>query len=138
MKYTVYPQNIIPFEKSSINDVDKIIYKEYGEDVELKIILDDNDILYSIDFEWIYMFRIADEGILLNMLATELFLDGKKDGRGIFLVEGSRYLQSFHDESYNIYIDTAIHYQIGTSNDVVDIITNKNVQPIIKKLNVSR
>lgn len=137
MKYTAYPQSIIPFERNSIKDIDKIIYKEHEDDAELKIVLDDDNILYSIDFEWIYMFRVADEGILLNMLATELFLDGKDDGRGIFIVEGSRYVQSFHDESYNIYIDDAIHYQISTDNDVVDIIANRKVQPVINRLDIN-
>lgn len=72
-------------------------------------------------FDWIYSFRVVDEGDLLKM-QDEL---GGQMLKGIYTVEGSHYLKWFNEQSANVHEgDSIVHYLIVTSEDVIDVLSS--------------
>jgi len=84
--------------------------------------------MININFEWLHSFRVTDEGDLLklqNELKGTLL-------HGVYLIEGSAYLQWFNDQSYDSHAAENIsHYLFVTGNDVIDVLSS--VPPIISK-----
>ncbi|AMG68802.2 hypothetical protein U2T78_000185 [Providencia stuartii] len=80
----------------------------------------------SLIFEWIYSFRVTDEGDLLKMLDH---FNGQMT-TGVYKVKNSSYLEWFHEQSENIHDDIIEHYLIVTLDEVVEVLAA--VEPIIK------
>lgn len=76
-------------------------------------------------FDWVYSFRVTDEGDLLKM-------QNEQKGEmltGLYFVEESQYLEWFNEQSANIH-DDAVHYMLSTVDDVIDILSS--VEPSIE------
>ncbi|ARB83676.1 MULTISPECIES: hypothetical protein [Yersinia] len=70
-------------------------------------------------FDWIYSFRVTDEGDLLKM-------QEEQKGEmltGLYLVENSKYLEWFNEQSGNVH-DEIAHYMLSTVDDVIDILAS--------------
>ncbi|WP_145506261.1 hypothetical protein [Yersinia alsatica] len=70
-------------------------------------------------FDWIYSFRVTDEGDLLKM-------QEEQEGEmltGLYLVEKSKYLEWFNEQSGYIH-DGVTHYMLSTVDDVIDILAS--------------
>ncbi|MEX9216868.1 hypothetical protein AB7Z50_21590 [Providencia rettgeri] len=80
----------------------------------------------TLAFEWIYSFRVTDEGDLLKMLEH---FDGQMT-TGIYKVENSSYLEWFHDQSENIHDEVIEHYLIVTIDEVIEVLAS--VEPSIE------
>ncbi|MGQ8817306.1 hypothetical protein [Serratia sp. NA_13] len=79
-------------------------------------------------FDWIYSFRVTDEGDLLKM-------QEEQKGEmltGLYLVENSKYLEWFNEQSGNVH-DEVAHYMLSTVDDVIDILAS--VSPSISVSN---
>lgn len=85
-----------------------------GEYIKVKIL-----------FDWVYSFRVTDEGDLLKMQ------DEQKGEMltGLYFVEESQYLEWFNEQSANIH-DDVVHYMLATVDDVIDILSS--VEPSIE------
>lgn len=74
----------------------------------------------KISFDWIYSFRLTDEGDLLklqNDLCGKLTL-------GIYTLNDSGYLRWFNEQSFDIHNDEKLnHYLIVTSTEIVEVIS---------------
>lgn len=70
-------------------------------------------------FDWIYSFRVTDEGDLLKM-------QEEQKGEmltGLYRVEESKYLEWFNEQNSNVH-DGVVHYMISTLDDVIDILAS--------------
>nr|WP_282551282.1 hypothetical protein [Providencia stuartii] len=92
--------------------------------LSLSLIKPDEEL--SLIFEWIYSFRVTDEGDLLKMLDH---FNGQMT-TGVYKVKNSSYLEWFHEQSENIHDDIIEHYLIVTLDEVVEVLAA--VEPIIK------
>ncbi len=82
----------------------------------------------KISFDWIYSFRLTDEGDLLKLQND---LCGKLTV-GIYTLNDSDYLRWFNEQSFEIHNDEKLnHYLIVTSTEIVEVISI--VVPIFKK-----
>lgn len=73
----------------------------------------------KVSFDWIYSFRVTDEGDLLKM-------QEEQKGEmltGLYLVEKSKYLEWFNEQSCNVH-DEVVHYMLSTVDDVIDILAS--------------
>lgn len=82
----------------------------------------------SLTFEWVYSFRVTDEGDLLKMLSH---FDGQMT-TGIYKVQNSSYLEWFHDQSENIHDEVIEHYLIVTIDEVIEVLAS--VEPLIETI----
>jgi hypothetical protein len=80
----------------------------------------ETDRMLRITFDPALSYRNTDEGDLLKST-------GEAEGLcnwPLFIVENSRFLEWFQEESYNIHTEeNPIHYQVSTPNDCIDIIS---------------
>ncbi|WP_174849684.1 hypothetical protein [Yersinia artesiana] len=70
-------------------------------------------------FDWVYSFRVTDEGDLLKM-------QEEQQGEmltGLYLVENSKYLEWFNEQNGNMH-DRVVHYMLSTVDDVIDILAS--------------
>lgn len=70
-------------------------------------------------FDWIYSFRVTDEGDLLKM-------QEEQKGEmltGLYRVEKSKYLEWFNAQNGNVR-DGVVHYRLSTVDDVIDILAS--------------
>ncbi|CAI0827881.1 hypothetical protein [Serratia fonticola] len=89
--------------------------------LELLLLSGDNEEGSKINllFDWIYSFRVIDEGDLLKM-------QQEQKGEmltGLYIVENSKYLEWFNEQSGNAY-DGVVHYMLSTVEDVIDILAS--------------
>ncbi|AVX36791.1 hypothetical protein [Yersinia massiliensis] len=73
----------------------------------------------NVLFDWVYSFRVTDEGDLLKM-------QEEQKGEmltGLYSVEKSKYLEWFNEQSINIH-DDVVHYMLSTVDDVIDILSS--------------
>ncbi|WP_420899906.1 hypothetical protein [Escherichia coli] len=78
----------------------------------------------KISFDWIYSFRVTDEGDLLGMTGKHGI-----NQTGIYRVVNSSYLAWFTMQSCEIHKNKMIeHYVIATSNDVIDLLSTVSPQ----------
>ncbi len=70
-------------------------------------------------FDWIYSFRVTDEGDLLKMQEEQkgMMLTG------LYRVEKSKYLEWFNEQNGNVH-DGVVHYMFSTMDDVIDILAS--------------
>ncbi|CAI1020469.1 hypothetical protein [Serratia quinivorans] len=79
-----------------------------GEDNKVKVL-----------FDWVYSFRVTDEGDLLKM-------QEEQKGEmltGLYTIEKSQYLEWFNEQSANVH-DDVVHYMLSTVDDVIDILSS--------------
>lgn len=74
---------------------------------------------FKVLFDWIYSFRLTDEGDLLKMQQEQ---NGEMH-TGFFIVENSKYLEWFNEQSGNVH-DGIVHYMLSTIDDVIDILAS--------------
>ena len=70
-------------------------------------------------FDWIYSFRVTDEGDLLKM-------QEEQKGEmltGLYRVEESKYLEWFNEQNGNVHAGV-VHYMFSTVDDVIDILAS--------------
>lgn len=82
----------------------------------------------KVSFDWIYSFRVTDEGDLLKM-------QEEQKGEmltGLYIVEKSKYLEWFNEQSSNVH-DGVVHYMLSTVDDVIDILAS--ISPSISNSN---
>lgn len=82
----------------------------------------------KVSFDWIYSFRVTDEGDLLKM-------QEEQKGEmltGLYIVEKSKYLEWFNKQSGNVH-DGVVHYMLSTVDDVIDILAS--ISPSISNSN---
>ncbi len=94
----------------------------------ISLILSSAEEIFKLTFEWVYSFRVTDEGNLLKMLD---YFDGQMT-TGLYKVANSSYLQWFHEQSANIHDACVEHYLVVTNDDVIDIITS--AKPLFESL----
>ncbi|WP_025121286.1 MULTISPECIES: hypothetical protein [unclassified Serratia (in: enterobacteria)] len=70
-------------------------------------------------FDWIYSFRLTDEGDLLKMQQEQ---NGEMR-TGFYIVENSKYLEWFNEQNGNVH-DGMVHYMLSTVDDVIDILAS--------------
>ncbi len=97
-------------EELKQND-DELILTFANESQNLKCLI--------ISFDSFISYRNHDEGDLLKTLNEQ----GSKLQHFLFMVKNSNYLQWFHQESCEVYIDkNVIHYAFATPDDVIDVL----------------
>ncbi|WP_413721681.1 hypothetical protein [Sodalis sp. RH23] len=80
----------------------------------------------KIAFDWIYCFRVIDEGDLLKMQEEQ---KGEMVA-GIYTILHSPYLKWFNEQSADIHAkEGVVHYSIVTIEDVIDVLSL--VPPVI-------
>lgn len=89
--------------------------------LELLLLSGDNEEGSKINllFDWVYSFRMIDEGDLLKM-------QQEQKGEmltGFYIVENSKYLKWFNEQSGNAH-DGVVHYMLSTVDDVIDILAS--------------
>lgn len=116
---------VYPFENYLYKGfmLDKLIY--LPSVLEL-FLINDNDRLIKISFDWFHSFRVVDEGDVIKMLNSfngEMIL-------GIYTLLDSEYLEWFHQQSLGIHLKENItHYMVVTMNDVIEILSSE--KPVI-------
>ncbi len=79
-----------------------------------------SNIKIKITFDWIYCFRVIDEGDLLKMQEEQ---NGEMV-TGIYSIANSPYLKWFNEQSADIHVkEGIIHYSIITVEDVIDVLS---------------
>lgn len=70
-------------------------------------------------FDWIYSFRVTDEGDLLKMQEEQ------KGGMltGLYRVEKSKYLEWFNEQNGNVH-NGVVHYMFSTVDDVIEVLAS--------------
>ena len=83
-----------------------------------------------VSFESVLSYRNIDEGNLLRTL--DLIRD--REIHPLYTVQNSSWLKWFHEESYNIHVNSDIvHYSIMTHDDCIDILSE--FEPTVEWLN---
>jgi hypothetical protein len=82
-------------------------------------IIDNSSNKLKVVFDWVHSFRVTDEGDLLKMLYEQkgLMLTS------IYVVENSKYLEWFNEQSEHIH-DDVVHYIFSTVEDVIDVLSS--------------
>ncbi|WP_347253770.1 hypothetical protein [Leminorella grimontii] len=94
-KVNNFPVGDFSFQNSVLDD-----FRYSSGSLELFISNDDGDVNSKLRvlFDWVHSFRLTDEGDLLKMLSEH---NGHLT-TGIHLIENSRYLAWFNEESANV------------------------------------
>ena len=85
----------------------------------LSSVNDEESSKVKVLFDWVYSFRVTDEGDLLKM-------QEEQQGEmltGLYLVEKSKYLEWFNEQNGNMH-DRVVHYMLSTVDDVIDILAS--------------
>ncbi|CNH53438.1 TPA: hypothetical protein ACTR19_004520 [Yersinia enterocolitica] len=85
----------------------------------LSSVNDEESSKVKVLFDWVYSFRVTDEGDLLKM-------QEEQQGEmltGLYLVENSKYLEWFNEQNGNMH-DRVVHYMLSTVDDVIDILAS--------------
>lgn len=86
--------------------------------------------ILRIKFDFVRIFRKADEGDLMRTIAARPAIGEST----LFLVENSSLIKWFHDETFSIHTKRNIkHFAIYTPNDCIDVLSD--VDPIVEWLN---
>ncbi|EPI9093995.1 hypothetical protein ACTBVO_000627 [Yersinia enterocolitica] len=85
----------------------------------LSSVNDEESSKVKVLFDWVYSFRVTDEGDLLKM-------QEEQQGEmltGLYLVENSKYLEWFNEQNGNMH-ERVVHYMLSTVDDVIDILAS--------------
>lgn len=124
MRTKVMQESLIAFGSTSLSEIQLESINYNLAILSLSLIRPNEKI--TLAFEWIYSFRVTDEGDLLKMLEH---FDGQMT-TGIYKVENSSYLEWFHDQSENIHDEVIEHYLIVTIDEVIEVLAS--VEPSIE------
>ena len=94
-------------------------YKSGSLEFVFSSIIDNSSNKLKVVFDWVHSFRVTDEGDLLKMLYEQkgLMLTS------IYVVENSKYLEWFNEQSEHIH-DDVVHYIFSTVEDVIDVLSS--------------
>ncbi|MBB1581636.1 hypothetical protein [Serratia sp. OS31] len=111
----------IPLAEGSLQDSQLEDFRYSSGSLELILSSGDNaeSSKVKVLFDWIYSFRVTDEGDLLKMQEEQkgLMLTG------LYIVEKSKYIEWFNEQNGNIH-DDVVHYMLSTVDDVIDILAS--------------
>lgn len=102
-------------------------YKSVSLEFVFSSIIDNSSNKLKVVFDWVHSFRVTDEGDLLKMLYEQkgLMLTS------IYVVENSKYLEWFNEQSEHIH-DDVVHYIFSTVEDVIDVLSS--VKPSLEAM----
>lgn len=111
----------VPLTEGSLQNSQLEDFRYSSGSLELILSSEDNEegSKVKVLFDWIYSFRVTDEGDLLKM-------QEEQQGEmltGLYIVEKSKYLEWFNEQSGNIH-DGVAHYMFSTVDDVIDILAS--------------
>jgi len=111
----------IPLAEGSLHNSQLADFRYSSGSLELILSSGDNaeGSKVKVLFDWIYSFRVTDEGDLLKMQEEQkgMMLTG------LYRVEKSKYLEWFNEQNCNIH-DGVVHYMFSTMDDVIDILAS--------------
>lgn len=111
----------IPLAKGSLHNSQLEDFRYSSGSLELVLSSGDNaeGSKVKVLFDWIYSFRVTDEGDLLKMQEEQ------KGGMltGLYRVEQSKYLEWFNEQNGSVH-DGVVHYMLSTVDDVIDILAS--------------
>lgn len=115
-KLVKIPLNGASLENSQLED---FRYSSGSLELTLSTVSPHENHHVKVIFDWVYSFRVTDEGDLLKMQEEQ------KGAMltGLYSVEQSEYLKWFNEQSSNIH-DDVIHYMLSTVDDVIDILAS--------------
>lgn len=111
----------IPLAKGSLHNSQLEDFRYSSGSLQLVLSSGDNaeGSKVKVLFDWIYSFRVTDEGDLLKMQEEQ------KGGMltGLYRVEQSKYLEWFNEQNGSVH-DGVVHYMLSTVDDVIDILAS--------------
>lgn len=109
-----------------IDDSDGFKIYLYDANVDIENI----ETIFLIEFDFYFGYRNLDESYHLN---TWRELPFPTDTWSLFRTTRGDFVRSFNELTLNIHKDKVVNYMICTSNDVVEILTSRDVDITVTK-----